>query len=286
MTTSSDGERSEGAGADHELTLDQVAARRLYERFLPPEPFRGVDPATYELRGEASLAEALGAWYAADRWSSTEIDAAHAQHHAEAHLRRLAPEAMALYDEQRGAGARPALAMAAATFELQTQAVMALLDELEVEAGELGLSGPDRDDWIERQVEALTDLYKELPSPGRAAVAIAAEYRSVAEPLPPPRARSVSYPPVDGEGVEAPVEWPAPIMSPDEAAAFLAEHPRLAKRVEEHGRELLAEHSPRLADWSPALPVPPSAPAPGAAQESAPTSDDVAGAIAVGFAIR
>ena len=278
VTMSSDGATSErGTGADPGLGPDQEAARRLYERFLPPEPFRGIDPTLYGMRSEAGLSEALAAWHAADRWSSADRDAAHARHHAEAHLRMLAPEAMVLYDEQRGAGTQPALAMAAATFELETQAVMALLDELEVEAAERGLSGRDRDEWVERQVEALTDLDRELPSPGRAAVAIAADYRSLVEPIATPPAVALGDLRTDHDGVDAPIEWPAPVLSPVDAAAFVAEHPGLAHRVEEHGRELLAEHGPRLAEPSPALPAPDSAPETGAARASVPTSHDVAG---------
>jgi len=102
------------------------------------------------MRHDAGPADTVAAWHVAQRWSPTDQDAAHAMRNAEAHLRTLSPDAMALYDEQRAAGVTPALAMAAAHVELQTQVVMALLDELEVEADERGLRGPERDDWVER----------------------------------------------------------------------------------------------------------------------------------------
>ena len=241
---------------------DMAADRRLYERFLPPEPFRGIDPALYAMRHDAGPADTVTAWHAAQRCSPTDQDAAHAMRNAEAHLRSLSPDAMALYDEQRAAGATPALAMAAAHVELQTQVVMAMLDELEVEAAERGLRGPERDAWVERQVEDLTDLDIALPAQSRAAVTIADEYRSLVAAAPADEV-------INNLGQEPEHPW-GRVMTPDEAAAYMAEHPDFARRVEEHGRELAEEYGPRLAGGpAPAEPgaVEPAAPATTAREE-------------------
>lgn len=241
----------EGTGRDTEAggeaPPDQAA--RPYERFLPPEPFRGIDPALYATRHGAGPADTVAAWHAAQRWAATDQDAAHAMRNAEAHLRSLSPDAMALFDEQRAAGGTPALAMAAAHMELQTQVVMALLDELEVEADERGLRGPERDGWVEGQVEGLTDLDTDLPEPGRAAVAIAGEYRSLVAAVP-----AGEWTHDLGRKPEHP--W-GRVMSPEEAAVYMAEHPDLARRVEEHGRELAEEYGPRLADGQAPAPTKP-----------------------------
>lgn len=150
---------------------------------------------------------------------------------------------MALYDELRTAGVIPTLAMAVASVELQTQVVMALLDELEVEAGERGLSGRERDDWVERQVENLTDLDTDLPASGRAAVTIAGEYRSLVASMPSPADQWIH-----DLGRDSRVDHLSTrVMSPAEAAAYMAKHPDFARRVEEHGRELAEEYGPRLA---------------------------------------
>jgi hypothetical protein len=235
------------------------AARSLYERFLPPEPFRGIDPALYAMRRDAGPADTVTAWHAAQRWALTDQDAAHAMRNAEAHLRSLSPDAMAVYDEQRAAGATPALAMAVAHVELQTQVVMALLDELEVEAAERGLRGLERDAWVERQVEDLTDLDIGLPAPGRAAVTIAGEYRSLVAAAPADEV-------ITNLGQEPEPPW-GRVMTPDEAAAYMAEHPDFARRVEEHGRKVAEEYGPRLAG-GPA----PAQTEPGAVEPTAPAS--------------
>ena len=243
---------------------DLAADRRLYERFLPPEPFRGIAPALYEMRFATGLAETVAGWEAAERWSQHDRDAAHAMHFAEAHLRTLSPAAMVLFDRERGAGAAPAQAMTAARAELQEQLLEAPDEEFGIEAGEHGLDGKERHDWIERQLDHLTDLHSALPGPGRAAVALAEQYRSMApsvDGLPdgladhgqPGPARAVA---------EDNLPWPAHVLSPAESAAYLADHPDLARRVEERGRVLGEEYEGRLALARSDVP-PTDAPCPG-----------------------
>lgn len=228
---------------------DLAADRRLYERFLPPEPFRGIDPRLYEMRFTAGPAETLAAWEAAERWSLYEQDAAHAMHFAEAHLRNFAPVAMVLFDRQRGAGVAPAQAIAATRSELRAVVLETLHEELGIEAGERGIEGRERDDWIERQAEDLTDLRTALPAADRAAVALAEQYRSIAlsgDGQPDGLAHRRQPGPAPAAAEEAP-HWPSSVMSPAEAAGYLADHPDLARRVEERGRELAEEYEGRLA---------------------------------------
>ena len=97
-----------------------AAARRLYEAFLPPAPFRGIDPALYEIRFQADPVETVAAWEAAQRWAHAEPDAAHAAILAERHLRAVSPAAVALYDQQRGAGMAPVEAIAVVRLEVSS----------------------------------------------------------------------------------------------------------------------------------------------------------------------
>lgn len=247
MSTARDSSEPDGDGPD--LPPDLAAARRLYERFLPPEPFRSIDPALYEMRFTTGPAETLAAWEAAERWSHQERDAAYAMHFAEAHLRTLAPGAMVLYDRERGAGTPPADAIDAARSELQAQVLEALHEELGIEAGELGLDGRARDDWVERQADDLTDPGTALPATGRAAVALAEQYRSIApsgDGQPDGLARHRQ--PGPAQAVAEDTLHPAVrVMSPAEAAAYLADHPDLARRIKERGRELAGQYEGRLA---------------------------------------
>lgn len=135
--------------------VDSARGTPLYDRFLPPPPFRGIDHRLFALRFAADtgpdLNETLRAWEAAEA-ACPERQAAHAMHFAEEHLRSLAPELMARYDEQRGAGAAPALAMAAARAELQEPALPAFGEDLGVEASEQGLARRDRRDRIDQRL--------------------------------------------------------------------------------------------------------------------------------------
>ena len=246
MSTARD---SESVGDGPGDPSDLAAARRLYERFLPPEPFRGIDPALYEMRFTTGPDETLAAWEAAERWSQQERDAAHAMHFAEAHLRNFAPVAMVLFDRQRAAGVPPAQAIAAARSELRAVVLEAMHEELGIEAGERGLDGRARDDWIEREADHLSDPRTALSAPGRAAVAQAEQYGSMApstdgQPDGLPR----HCQPSPGQAVAEDNLPPAVrVMSPAEAAGYLAHHPDLARRVEEQGRELAEPHEGRLA---------------------------------------
>lgn len=103
-----------------DLASTLAAARRLYERFLPPTPFRGFDPALYEIRFHAGPDETLVAWEAAQRWAHVEPDAAHAALLAERHLRAVSPAAVAIYDQQRGAGMAPVEAIAVVRMEVSS----------------------------------------------------------------------------------------------------------------------------------------------------------------------
>ena len=252
MSSVDDAPPSAGDGREQPAP-DMAADRRVYERFLPPEPFRGIDPALYEMRFATGPAETVAGWEAAERWSQHDRDAAHAMHSAEAHLRTLSPAAMVLFDRQRGAGAAPAQAMAAARAELQEQLLEALDEELGIEAGERGLDGKERDDWIERQLDHLTDLRRALPGPGRAAVALAEQYRSMAPSVdgPPDGLADHGQPGPARAVAEDNLPWPAHVMSPAEAAGYLADHPDLARRVEERGGELGEEYEGLLRSPAP-----------------------------------
>lgn len=94
--------------------LDPAEARRVFEAFLPPEPFRPVDPALYELRFSTSVPATVRVWLAAAPLAGADPDAALALRFAEVHLRRVHPDLMAGFDARRMAGVEPADAMAAA----------------------------------------------------------------------------------------------------------------------------------------------------------------------------
>lgn len=166
-----------------EETPDLATVTHLRERFLPSEPVRGIAPSLCEtpfgVNEGPVLPETLRVWdAAAAAWQ--ERYAVHALYVAEDHLRRLVPDLMAHYDAQRGAGVDPVPAMATAQAEMQSLAMESLYHELAIEASERGLSGRTRDDWVDRQLDDLIDPRAALPPPGRAAVAMAGEYRAIA----------------------------------------------------------------------------------------------------------
>lgn len=88
---------------------------------------------------------------------------------------------------------------------------------------------------------------------------IAGEYRSLV-------AAAAADDVINNLGQEPEHSW-GRVMTPDEAAAYMAEHPEFARRVEEHGRELAEEHGPRLAGG----PVP-ARTEPGAVEPTAPAN--------------
>jgi hypothetical protein len=55
----------------------------------------------------------------------------------------------------------------------------ALADEVAIEAGERGLDGRERETWVERRLDELTDLSAPLPAEDSPAVALAAIYRQM-----------------------------------------------------------------------------------------------------------
>jgi hypothetical protein len=55
----------------------------------------------------------------------------------------------------------------------------ALADEVAIEAGERGLDGRERETWVERRLDELTDLSALLPAEDSPAVAVAAIYRQM-----------------------------------------------------------------------------------------------------------
>ncbi len=55
----------------------------------------------------------------------------------------------------------------------------ALEEEVGMEASERGLDGRDREDWVERRLDELTDLGTPLPEDHRPSVALAVDYRSI-----------------------------------------------------------------------------------------------------------
>ncbi len=57
----------------------------------------------------------------------------------------------------------------------------ALVEELGIEAAERGLQGPEREDWVERRLDELTDPFTALPEDANAVVALAGDYRRLVE---------------------------------------------------------------------------------------------------------
>jgi cyanate lyase len=94
--------------------IGPAEARRRFEAFLPPAPFRAVDPALYDMRFSAGVADTVRVWLGAAPLADGDPDAALALRFAEGHLRRIHPGLMAGFDAQRMAGVAPTDAMAAA----------------------------------------------------------------------------------------------------------------------------------------------------------------------------
>ncbi|MFP5376878.1 MAG: hypothetical protein ACLGIO_08875 [Acidimicrobiia bacterium] len=94
--------------------LDVWEARRRYAAFLPPPPFRHVDPALFEMRFSADPADTVRGWLAALPHAEGDPNAAAALAYAEGHLRTIHPELVAGYEARRAAGVAPGEAMATA----------------------------------------------------------------------------------------------------------------------------------------------------------------------------
>ncbi len=57
----------------------------------------------------------------------------------------------------------------------------ALVEELGIEAAERGLHGQEREDWVERRLDELTDPFTALPEDASPVVALAGDYRRLVE---------------------------------------------------------------------------------------------------------